>query len=325
MSYGSRIAIPPTVEQIPTTDTGRLLVVTIPAHNEAENIGKAIHGVLSLRPRLLEGGIKLKVIVINDGSVDETAQLAEAAGADRIITHRQNLGLGAAVRSGLDAAAKEEAEICLKMDADLQHNPNDILSVIAPILAGDADLVYGERFSKISYKMPVIRRLGNKIFRGLMRWLTKWPIKDSQPGIFAVSGEYLDIYDIPGDYNYTQQILLDAYLKGMRFAHVSVSFEPRRAGQSFVSLLYPFKVLPQIVLLIAMTKPMKIFGTCGAFFLLLATAVFGVQFGQWMLGAVEKPVTNVNLVLGASLFGLQMLFFGILAKLVVLTRPGRRR
>jgi hypothetical protein len=171
--------------------------------------------------------------------------------------------------------------------------------------------------------MPVIRRLGNKVFRGLMRWLTKWPIQDSQPGIFAVSGEYLDIYDIPGDYNYTQQILLDAYLKGMRFAHVSVSFEPRRAGQSFVSLLYPFKVLPQIVLVIAMTKPMKIFGACGILFLLFGALLFAFQLGQWMLGTAEKPVTNVNLVLGTSLFGLQMLFFGILAKLIVLTRPRR--
>jgi hypothetical protein len=322
--------LPVAVPRVPTKDHDvgvhgeRLLVVMVPAYNEAENIGQVMRGIASLRPRLMECGLKLEVVVIDDGSADGTAQAAESAGADRVITHRQNLGLGAAVRSGLNAAAAEEADVFLKIDADLQHNPEDILAVIAPIVAGDADLVYGERFSKISYKMPVIRRVGNIAFRGLMRWLTKWPIQDSQPGIFAVSGAYLEIYDIPGDYNYTQQILLDAYLKGMRFAHVSVDFDQRRAGKSFVSLLYPFKVLPQIVLVIAMTKPMKIFGTCGVLFLLLGTAVFVVQLGQWMLGAAEKPVTNVNLVLGACLFGLQMLFFGILAKLVVLTRASRR-
>jgi glycosyltransferase involved in cell wall biosynthesis len=303
----------------------RLLVVMIPAYNEVDNIEQVIKGISSLRPRLQEGRLKLKIIVVNDGSTDATARTANAAGADRVISHRQNLGLGAAVRTGLAAAAAEGADVFLKIDADLQHNPEDILTVIAPITAGDADLVYGERFSKIAYKMPWVRRAGNLAFRGLMRWLTKWPIQDSQPGIFAVCGGYLEVYDVPGDYNYTQQILLDAYLKGMRFAHVSVNFEQRRAGKSFVSLVYPFKVLPQIVIVMAMTKPMKIFGTCGVFFLLLAAVVFAIQFGQWMLGAAEKPVTNVNLVLGASLFGLQMLFFGILAKLVVLTRPGRRR
>jgi glycosyltransferase involved in cell wall biosynthesis len=301
----------------------RLLVVAIPAFNEVENVRHVIRGVLSLRDRLLERGVKLKVVVINDGSVDETARAAEEAGADQVVTHHKNLGLGAAVRSGLDAAAADGADICLKIDADLQHNPNDILSVIDPILANEADLVYGERFSKISYKMPLIRRLGNRAFRVFMRWLTKWPIEDSQPGIFAVNRDYLQVYDIPGDYNYTQQILIDAYLKGMRFSQVSVEFEPRRAGKSFVSLIYPFKVLPQIVLVIAMTKPMKIFGTCGMLFLLFGTALFAFQLGQWMLGLTDKPVTNVNLVLGASLFGLQMVFFGILAKLVVLTRPRR--
>jgi glycosyltransferase involved in cell wall biosynthesis len=325
MPVSSRIATPFPAAREPLTqaDEERLLVVVIPAYNEAENIGQAIRGIISLRPRLLERSLKLEVIVVNDGSADGTAQAAEAAGADRIITHRQNLGLGAAVRSGLDAAATKGADVFLKIDADLQHNPEDILPVISPILAGDADVVYGERFSKISYKMPMMRRLGNLAFRGLMRWLTKWPIRDSQPGIFAVSGDYLEIFEIPGDYNYTQQILLDAYLKGMRFVHVSVDFNPRLAGQSFISLRYPFKVLPQIILVIAMAKPMKIFGICGVLFLLLGGTVFTIQIGQWLLGFAEKPVTNVNLVLGSCLFGLQMLFFGILAKLVVLTRPRR--
>lgn len=321
---------PPVTSQVDeralqVADYERLLVVAIPAYNEVQNIGQAIRGILSLRDRLLELGVRLRIIVIDDGSTDGTAQSAEAAGADRVIVHRQNLGLGAAVRSGLDAAAAENPDVFLKIDADLQHNPDDILPIIAPILAGEADLVYGERFSKISYKMPLVRRLGNWAFRALMRWLTGWPILDSQPGIFAVSGDYLEIYDIPGDYNYTQQILLDAYLKGMRFAQVSVNFNPRRAGQSFISPLYPFKVLPQIIFVIALTRPMRVFGTCGIVFLMFGIGVFVFQLGQWMTGAAEKPVTNVNLVLGASLFGLQVLFFGMLAKLVLLTHTNRAK
>ncbi len=303
----------------------RLLVVMVPAFNEVENIERVIQGISALRARLIDRGLQLKIVVIDDGSADNTAEVATEAGADRVIRHGRNMGLGAAVRSGFLAATEDDADVLLKIDADLQHNPEDILSVLSPILSGTADLVYGERFSKISYKMPAIRRLGNITFRALMRWLTKWPIQDSQPGIFAAGRAYLEVYDIPGDYNYTQQILIDAYVKGMRFAQTPVHFEQRRVGESFISLRYPFKVLPQIVLVIAITRPMKIFGTCGFLFLAFGATVFLIQIGQYLLGFAVKPVTNVNLVLGTSLFGLQMLFFGLLAKLIVLTRPGRRR
>ena len=310
-------------ELISQPGTERLLVVMIPAYNEVDNIAQVVRGITSLRVRLMRSGLRLRIIVVNDGSEDQTGTVARAAGADRVITHRSNKGLGAAVRSGLDAAAAEGADIFVKIDADLQHNPEDILSVIGPINAGDVDLVYGERFSKMGYKMPLVRRVGNLLFRALMRWLTKWPIQDSQPGIFAVNADYLAVYDVPGDYNYTQQILLDAYLKSMRFAQVQVNFDQRRAGKSFISLLYPFKVLPQIVLVITMSKPMKIFGTVGGLFLLFSTTMFTVQVAQWALGFSEKVVENAILVLGTGLFGLQMLFSGILAKLVVLTRSPR--
>lgn len=168
--------------------------------------------------------------------------------------------------------------------------------------------------------MPLVRRLGNRVFTGLMRWLTGWPLRDSQPGILALHRSYLAVFNLPGDYNYTQQILLDAYLKGMRFAHVAVSFTQRRHGKSFVSLKYPMKVLPQILMVLCAVRPLKIFAPIGLLFLFIGGSVFTWQFANWILGMSEKPVENVNLVLGSLLFGLQTLFFGILAQLIVITR-----
>ncbi|MEJ1968797.1 MAG: glycosyltransferase family 2 protein [Rhizomicrobium sp.] len=302
-----------------------LLVVAIPALNEVESIRATVVGVAGIRAALVERGIRLQVFVIDDGSQDDTARVAAEAGADRIITHTRRRGLGAAVRSGLEAAVDADADIAVKFDADLQHDPSDILRIIQPILDDQADLVYGERFSRISYKMPLVRRWGNWVFRELLRRLTGWEILDSQPGIFAASRHYIEQFDLPGDYNYTQQILLDAFLKGMRFKQVSVSFNRRTTGRSFVSMSYPFKVLWQIVLVIAITRPMKIFGTSGAAFLLLSITIFLVQVVSWLLGHDSRPVENVNLVLGAGLFGLQLLLFGILAQMIVLTRAPRRR
>jgi hypothetical protein len=153
-----------------------------------------------------------------------------------------------------------------------------------------------------------------------MRWLTRWPLRDSQPGIFAVSKEYLAVSYLPGDYNYTQQLLLDAYHKNMRFAHVNVSFCARQTGVSFISWRYPFKVVPQLFLIIAMVKPMRIFAPIGLAFIGLAVSIFCFQTMNWLLGNSAKPVMNVNLVLGALLFGVQTLFFGMMAQLIVQTR-----
>jgi glycosyltransferase involved in cell wall biosynthesis len=293
------------------------LIVIVPAYNEEERITETITAILGLRQKLNSAGFRLLVYVIDDGSKDETRRLAHEAGADRIISHRVNMGLGASVRTGLAAARADRADIVVKFDADLQHDPNDIPALIQPILDDEADVVYGNRFDRIKYKMPLVRRIGNIVFTGLMKWLTKWPVKDSQPGIFAINQAYLDIFHIPGDYNYTQQILLDAYHKGMRFAQVPVVFHKRTTGKSFVSIKYPFKVLPQIVIALAGLKPMRVFAPIGLLFLLIGGLVFSWEIILWFMGKTHKPVIHVNAVLGFSLFGLQTLFFGILAELIV--------
>jgi len=229
-------------------------IVIIPAYNEAEKIQEAITNIQGIKAELAKIGLEHFVYVVDDGSVDDTSLLARKAGADRIIKHKVNLGLGAAVRSGFLTARKDGADIVIKLDADLQHDPNDIVPLINPILNDEADVVYGNRFERISYRMPLVRRAGNVAFTKLMGMLTGWSLKDSQPGIFAVNRDYLDVFNLPGDYNYTQQILLDAYHQGMRFAHVPVAFRKRTTGESFVSMRYPFKVLPQLLIIISILQ-----------------------------------------------------------------------
>jgi len=296
------------------------LFVIIPAYNEEKSIDATVKGVASIKDALAAHDVRLSILVVNDGSGDRTGELAVAAGANVVVTHKKNRGLGAAVRSGMEEATRRGADIVVKFDADLQHVPNDIVEIVQPILSDQSDLVYGARFSRISYKMPFVRRWGNRAFRALMQWLTGWPIEDSQPGVFACNRAYLAVFDIPGDYNYTQQILLDAFLKGMRFSQVPVSFNERKSGDSFVSMKYPFKVFRQIIVVIAISKPMKIFGTIGSAFILLSAIVFLFQISEWIVGRAPRPVENVNLVMGAGLFGFQMFTLGILAKLIVITR-----
>lgn len=300
-----------------SSSNSQKLIVIVPAYNEEERITKTVTALLRIRQKLATAGFTLLVYVVDDGSNDETRRLAHEAGADRVLSHKVNQGLGAAVRTGMAATRADGADIVVKFDADLQHDPEDILALIQPILDDEADVVYGNRFERIEYKMPLVRRIGNIVFTGLMRWLTKWPVRDSQPGIFAVNQAYLDLFHLPGDYNYTQQILLDAYHKGMRFTHVPVTFHERITGKSFVSIRYPFKVLPQIVIALAGLKPMRIFAPIGLFFLLVGGLVFSWELTLWFMGRTVKPVMHVNAVLGLLIFGIQTLFFGILAELIV--------
>lgn len=293
------------------------VVVVVPAFDEAARIAETVTALKRLARPMGAAGCTLRVLVIDDGSADSTGEEATKAGAHRVIRHKVNLGLGAAVRTGLAAAREDGADIAVKFDADLQHDPKDVRAVIAPILADKADVVYGDRFERLEYRMPMIRRIGNAVFTRLMRWLTGWPVRDGQPGIFAVDAAYLRVFSLPGDYNYTQQLLIDAYHKGMRFAQAPVAFRARETGKSFVTLKYPFRVLAQILMVLVSLKPLRVFVPVGVFFLGVAVVVFSVQITDWLLGGAQKPVENVNLVLGCGLFGLQTLLFGLLAELIV--------
>lgn len=295
----------------------KLLTVVIPAYNEEDMIKNAIVELKKIKSKINNAGFNFKILVVNDGSKDRTLELARSAGADEIVNHKVNKGLGAAIRSGLRAARDLGSDIAVKFDADLQHDPEDILELIKPIVNDESDIVYGRRFDRIEYKMPFVRRTGNIIFSTIMKILTGWPIKDSQPGIFAVNSDYLAVFRLPGDYNYTQQVLLDAFHNGMRFSHVSVRFKKRETGRSFVSLKYPFKVSYQILVLILSFKPMRIFGSIGLFMLLGAAALFGTELTRFFMELNPKPVVHVNAVLGLGLTGIQFLFFGLLAELIV--------
>ena len=292
------------------------VMVLIPALNEAASIGEVVTAARQCTTALAQVGLGLEVCVIDDGSTDGTADAARATGADQVLTHARNMGVGAAVRTGLNYARTRGFAIALKLDGDGQHDPADIPELIRPILENRADVVYGNRFPQIDYSMPAYRRAGHAVFRGLMRWLTGWDIEDSQPGMFAVNASYLAVSFIPGDYNYTQQVLLDSYLKGMRFEQAPIAFRRRRSGQSFISLQYPFRVLSQILVLMVMVRPLKVFLPLAGFFLGAGVLIGAVELGMWATGNAERPVEHVNLVLGLGMFGLNTGFFGLLAEAI---------
>ena len=230
--------------------------------------------------------------------------------------HKKNLGLANAVKSGLRKAIEIGADYVVKVDADLQHDLNEIDSLLIE-LNEDIDFVYGDRFNgNLNYRMELIRKFGNKFFSYLTKKLTGYKITDSQPGFIAMKIELAKKLKLLGNYNYTQQVLIEASLMGFRFKQVPITFNKRIHGKSFVSLKYPFKVFWQIFIIYSSLKPLSTFGKIGSLLIISSIIISSFQIYQYSIGLSEKLIQNDDLVSLLFLFGVQTVFVGIIGNLV---------
>jgi len=177
-----------------------------------------------------------KVVVINDFSSDETPLIAQYLGAT-VLNHSRNMGVGAAMQTGINFSKATKPDIVVTLDGDGQHRPEDIPRVIQPILSGEADLVLGSRFLRGNPSgMPVIKLLGNKLFVYLIRFLTGIELTDTQTGFRALNRKALAKLDLEANYTYVQEMIIDLCAKGFRIVEVPITVLPRRYGSSKVAL-----------------------------------------------------------------------------------------
>lgn len=289
------------------------VVVFIPAYNEEDTIGILIKDMKDYYKN--PEGFVMDVIVIDDGSKDRTVQVAKNSGVDHIVSHPRNMGLGAATRSGLRWAYDVNADIAVKIDADMQHDYRDIEKVVRPIIEDKTDLCFGSRFmGKIRYNMPIYRKLGNSFFSFLTRLFTGLKVTDGQTGLIAVNRRYLKKFSLVQDYNETQQMILDGWRNQLRFMEVPVVFNKREYGKSFISLKYPFIVIPNIVRLFIHSCPLKIFLPIGVLFILISFILsYFVLFGKTTLfGDVSVLLFFIS--------GLQIILYGFVADIIAKKR-----
>lgn len=162
------------------------LLVIIPAYNEAERIGHVL-GTIGRR--------FTNIIVVDDCSTDGTREVVRSHGA-RVVRHPINRGLGGALGTGFAVARKEGFGYAATCDADGQHTAGDLERVVAPVLAGDADLAIGSRFLERDGEMPPVKSLGNALLTGMTNLLFGSHVTDSQSGLRALNRNALDVMDI---------------------------------------------------------------------------------------------------------------------------------
>jgi glycosyltransferase involved in cell wall biosynthesis len=279
------------------------IAACIPAYNEEKTIAK----VLLLTKEWVD-----EVIVCDDGSTDMTANIAKELGAT-VVKHERRMGYGAAIRTLFREARKLDVDIIVTLDADGQHNPSEIKSLLAPIETDKADIVIGSRFIKGAYSdMPLYRRMGIKLINRLSGKAKKGNFSDSQSGFRAYGRKAIESLGLSENgMGVSTEILIKAEEQGLRVVEVPVQVRYEGLETStYNPLRHGLSVLFAIIRLMVEEKPLLFLGLPGAVFL-----AFGMSFGFWMLqifaarGYIE---TNVALAsIAFILIGLFMIFTAI--------------
>lgn len=209
------------------------VVVTMPAFNEAATVGEVIKGI----PRNMAGVSSVNVVVINDGSTDDTASAAERAGA-KVVGFGRNKGLGAAFAQGFRTALSMGADVIVNIDADGQFDPLDIPKLVAPIIEGKADMVTASRFAdrNLIPDMPWMKKWGNKRVAHIVNRITSQELRDVSCGFRAYSRDAALRATLLGGHTYTHEIILDLAFRGLRIIEVPVKVQGvRKFGKSKVA------------------------------------------------------------------------------------------
>ena len=290
------------------------LIIQIPCFNEAESLPET----LTALPRKIDGIDIIEYLVIDDGSVDDTSGVARRFGVHHVLRHRTNRGLAAAFRTGLNKAIEEGADIIVNTDADNQYDARDIATIVAPVLAGKADICIGDRqvannahFGKFKRKLQVFGS-------GVVQRLSGTKVTDAVSGFRAISRSAAQRVYIVSRFSYTTEMLIQAGRN--RLAVISVPVRTNAVGRP--SRL--FKSIPQFLLnqgvtilrAYAMYNPLRVFAMTGAALSLLGVIPI-IRFIYFY--AIGQGAGHIqSLVLGGTLLTLGMvaMMLGMIADLI---------
>ena len=298
------------------------LIIQIPCYNEEATLGLT----LSELPRQLPGIERVEWLIINDGSRDRTLEVAKANGADYIVNFPTHQGLAKAFMAGLEASLQAGADIIVNTDADNQYCAADIPKLIAPILAGRAEIVIGTRpIDEIRHFSP-LKKLLQRLGSFVVRLASNTRIPDAPSGFRAISREAALRLNVFNEYTYTLETIIQAGQRGLVITSVPIRtngyLRPSRLVKS-ISAYVQHSVLT-IVRIFMTYRPLQ-------FFMLLGSAPFSLGFllcCRWLLlfwgifGDNPSKPRVPSLILAAILIliGVQLWIFGLVADLMSVNR-----
>ena len=273
-------------------------------------------------PRALAGVDQIKVLVIDDGSSDGTAEVAQKAGADHVVRFPRHQGLARAFVAGLEGCLERGADIIVNIDADNEHDADDIPGLLEPILAGRAEMVVGDRGVATHPGFSPAKRIMQRLGSWVTRIASGMPTPDATSGFRALTREAALRTIVLSEFSYTLETLIQAGQRRMAVEFVPVRTNPPRRPSRLIRRLpvYITHSGATIVRAYAMYRPLRVFSALGSA-MLLGGLGLGVRYiFLYSIGKGGSHVQSVILAAVLLIVGFQVLLIGLVADLIGFNR-----
>jgi len=294
------------------------VIIQIPCFNEEEPLPITLANL----PRQLIGVDEIEWLVINDGSIDRTVEIAKVEGVHHIISHVKNLGLSQAFISGINASIYFGADIIVNTDADNQYCGEDIQKLIDPILNREAEYVIGTRpISEIEH-FSLFKKLLQKIGSWVVRKISRTPIIDAPSGFRAISRNAALHLHVFNRYSYTIETIIQAGRMHIPTISVPIRTNKKLRSSRLISSISNYLIISFIVIIrsFIIYEPLRFFVTPGIF-LFLTTFIIGVRYLVYYFhGEGAGHVQSLIFALALFILGTSVIVIGLLADLIAVNR-----
>ena len=290
------------------------IVVTIPAYNEQDTIGRVINEIHDV---MKSNKYNYKILVVDDGSRDNTAEEVKKAGAV-VYSHPKNYGLAETFKTEVEKSLAMDADAIVHIDADMQYKPEEIPKLVREIENG-YELVLGSRFKGTIESMPFMKRIGNIAFSKVITNITGISISDGQTGFRAFTKKVAEKIKITSNHTYTQEQIIRAVREKFRIKEVPVYFAKRKDKSRLISnpFSYATRAWINIIRIYRDYEPLKFFGITGSL-IFLAGVILGIYltYVQLFGEGVNRHLGFMMLDILILSIGLQILIFGFIADMI---------